>query len=198
MKSSKIVLAIAAVLAVSPVFAQEGETPKQDAAVLGFGSFLSTTTNNGIQHSADNTGGVLATYRYFFDRHNGVEVNYAYSDYTSRYGLGGSLASVETRSHESSAAYVFRFPMKRITPFVLAGAGGIVFDPNNFAGAGVQARPAFLYGAGVDFNLARRFFMRAEYRGLVYNSPTWGLPVVAGLDRLTHNAEPAFGFGYRF
>jgi len=40
--------------------------------------------------------------------------------------------------------------------------------------------------------------MRAEYRGFVYNSPTYDLPGLAGLDRVTHRAEPSVGFGYRF
>jgi hypothetical protein len=40
--------------------------------------------------------------------------------------------------------------------------------------------------------------MRAEYRGFVYNSPTWDLTSLAGTDRITHRAEPSIGFGYRF
>jgi opacity protein-like surface antigen len=73
-----------------------------------------------------------------------------------------------------------------------------VFDPKDFSGANSQARAAFVYGGGADFNLSRRIFVRAEYRGLVYNSPTYDLPVLAGADRVTHRAEPSIGFGYRF
>jgi hypothetical protein len=40
--------------------------------------------------------------------------------------------------------------------------------------------------------------MRAEYRGLVYNSPTYELTQLNGADRITHRAEPSIGFGYRF
>jgi hypothetical protein len=40
--------------------------------------------------------------------------------------------------------------------------------------------------------------VRAEYRGLVYNSPTYDLAATAGADRVTHRAEPSVGFGYRF
>jgi hypothetical protein len=36
--------------------------------------------------------------------------------------------------------------------------------------------------------------MRAEYRGFVYNSRTYDLPVFNGLDRITHRAEPSVGF----
>ena len=80
----------------------------------------------------------------------------------------------------------------------LAGAGALIFDPNNFAGAGTQARAAFVYGGGADINLSKHVFMRAEYRGLVYNSPTYNIPELNGADRVTHRAEPSLGFGYRF
>ena len=35
--------------------------------------------------------------------------------------------------------------MKRFAPFILAGAGALVFDPKNFTGASTQTQ-AFLYG----------------------------------------------------
>jgi opacity protein-like surface antigen len=88
--------------------------------------------------------------------------------------------------------------MKRWTPFVLAGAGGLVFQPNNFSLADTQARAAGVYGGGADINLSRHVFVRAEYRGLIYNSPTFGLTALSGTDRITHRAEPSIGFGYRF
>jgi opacity protein-like surface antigen len=105
---------------------------------------------------------------------------------------------VESYNHEISAAYVFRMQGRRFTPFLLAGAGGLIFDPKNFAGASSQARAALVYGGGADFNLSRRVFLRAEYRGFVYDSPTYGLPGLAGADRVTNRAEPSIGFGFRF
>ena len=38
-------------------------------------------------------------------------------------------------------------PMRKFTPFVLAGAGGLIFDPKDFAGASSQARAAFVVAA---------------------------------------------------
>ena len=105
---------------------------------------------------------------------------------------------MNTNSHEAFGAYVFRMPYHKVTPFALAGVGALVFDPQNFVGASTQTRAAFVYGAGADFNIAHHIFMRAEYRGFVYNSPTYDLPTLAGLDRVTHRAEPSIGFGYRF
>ena len=62
----------------------------------------------------------------------------------------------------------------------------------------MQGRAAFVYGAGADVKVTQRIFLRAEYRGLVYNSPTFDLAPLNNLDRLTHRAEPSIGFGYRF
>lgn len=181
-----------------PVYAQSEEGGRQDVAVQAFGSFVKTTTQNGIDNSATNSGGVLASYRFFFSEHHGVEGNYGYALNTQSYASPAGAAGVRTNSHEISGAYVFRMPFRKVTPFALAGVGALVFDPTDFAGASTQTRAAFVYGAGADINLSHHLFMRAEYRGLVYNSPTYDLPVFAGLDRVTHRAEPSVGFGYRF
>jgi len=181
-----------------PAYAQSDEAARQDIAVQAFGSFVTTTTQNGIDNSATNSGGVLASYRYFFSTHHGVEANYGYARNTQNYTSAAGALGVNTNSHEVSGAYVFRMPLHKVTPFALAGVGALVFDPRDYAGVSTQTRAAFVYGAGADFNLTNHIFMRAEYRGFVYNSPTYDLPAVAGLDRVTHRAEPSVGFGYRF
>src|SRR5580658_577848 len=173
-------------------FAQEYS--KQDVSVQALGSFVKNTWSNGVEQTATDSGGVLASYRYFFNKNSGVEINYAFTTNTQSYNGSG----VDTRSSEASAAYVFRVPLKHFTPFLLAGTGGLVFDPKDFAGAGTQARAAFVYGGGADFNVGAHVFVRAEYRGLVYNSPTYDLAALKGADRITHRAEPSVGFGYRF
>jgi outer membrane immunogenic protein len=182
-----------------PAFSQE-EAPayKNEASVQAFGSFVDTTRSNGIDQSATNSGGVLASYRFFFTQHQGVELNYGYALNTQNYGVESGPVGVKTDSHELSADYVLRFPQRHWTPFLLAGAGGLIFDPKDFAGASAQARAAFVYGGGADFNLSKHVFMRAEYRGLLYNSPTYDFPGLSGLDRISHRAEPSVGFGYRF
>jgi opacity protein-like surface antigen len=181
-----------------PAFSQSETPGKNEVSVQAFGSFVKGTTNNGIENKATNSGGVLGSYRYFFNTHSGVEANYGYSLNTQNYGLTNGVLGVKNYSHEISAAYVFRMPMRKLTPFVLAGAGGLIFDPKDFVGASSQTRAAFVYGGGADFNLSHHVFVRAEYRGFVYNSPTYDIPGLAGTDRITHRAEPSVGFGYRF
>ena len=188
------ILAAGVALMAAPAFAQSDEAGRQDVAVQASGSFVSSTTHNGVDNSATKSGGVLASYRFFFSKHHGVEANYGYALNTQNYGALG----VKTNSHEVSGAYVFRMPFGKVTPFALAGAGALVFNPKDFRGASTQARAAFMYGAGADINLTNHLFMRAEYRGFVYNSPTYDLAALNRLDRVTHRAEPSIGFGYRF
>jgi opacity protein-like surface antigen len=195
LKKKFMALAFGAALITGSAFAQEDYTAyKSDATVQALGSFVKSTTQDGIKQETTNSGGVLATYRFWFDRHNGVEANYAWTSNTQKYDQFG----VDNNSHEISAAYVFRMPMKRWSPFVLAGAGALVFDPKDFAAANRQTRAAGVYGGGADLNLTDHLFLRAEYRGVIYNSPTYDLAGLKGLDRVTHRAEPSVGFGWRF
>jgi len=185
-----------AALVVLPAFPQEQN--RQEVSVQAFGSFVKSTTSNGIPQSATNSGGVLANYRFFFSDSHGIEVNYGYSLNTQSYGLASGPLGVKADQHEATAAYVYRHRMGFMTPFVEAGVGALVFDPRDLSFASTQARVAFVYGGGADFNLNSRFFLRAEYRGFVYNSPTFDLAAAQGADRVTHRAEPSVGFGYRF
>jgi len=190
---------VALVLGVSamglPAFAQS-EDFRSDVTAQALGSFVKQTTENGVTHSASNSGGVLGTYRFYFNRHHGVEFNYGYALNSQRYALGGVTSSTKAYSHEATAAYVLRLPLNRITPFALAGTGSLLFDPKDIGGD-VLARPVFVYGAGADIDLGSRWFLRAQYRGLVYNSPVLGASTVAA-ELLTHRAEPSAGFGFRF
>ena len=197
-KSLLTVLVAGAASMALPAYAQTEEAGGQEVAVQALGSFVTSTTQNGIDNKATNSGGVLATYRYFFSKHHGVEANYGYTLEHAEVRPGEGLLGVNTNSHEVSGAYVFRMPLRNVTPFALAGAGALVFDPKDFMGANTQTRAAFVYGAGADFNLSHRIFVRAEYRGFVYQSPTYDLQALNGLDRVTHRAEPSIGFGYRF
>jgi opacity protein-like surface antigen len=179
-----------------PAFSQEAG--RSEVSVQAFGSFVKSTTQDGIQQGATNSGGVLGSYRFFFSDKHGVEVNYGYSLNTQTFGFTSGTFGVKSNQHEVTAAYVYRHPLRHVTPFVEAGVGGLVFDPKDAPAATTQARAAFVYGGGADFSLTKRLFLRAEYRGLVYNSPTFDLVSAEGTDRVTHRAEPSIGFGYRF
>jgi opacity protein-like surface antigen len=197
-KKSLVGFVLGGALIALPAFAQEESTEyRSDATVQAFGSFVKSTVNNGVQQSATNSGGVLGSYRFFFNKNNGVELSYGYALNTQNYALASGTTGVNAHSHEATAAYVFRFPRKHWSPFALAGAGALVFDPKDVPGANAQARAAFVYGGGADFNLTSRLYFRAEYRGFVYNSPNFDIPAL-NVDRVTHRAEPSAGIGFRF
>ena len=198
MSKSKIFTTGLAALAMAALPAMAQEAGRSEVSVQAFGSWVKNTTQNGVQQDATNSGGVLANYRFFFTKSNGVEVNYGYSLNTQTYGLTSGPVGVKSNQHELTAAYVYRHALKHFTPFAEAGVGGLIFDPTDAPGATTQARAAFVYGGGADFNITNRLFVRAEYRGLVYNSPTFDLAPAVGTDRVTHRAEPSIGFGYRF
>jgi opacity protein-like surface antigen len=185
-------------LASLPAVAQENAPDKSEISFEASPPLVANTNANGVQQSSSINYGFLAGYRYFFNKHSGVELSYGYSRDTQTYGLANGSVGVKNNSDEVLAAYVFRFQAKHWTPFLLAGAGGLVFDPRTVAGASTQARLGFQYGGGADFNLKKRIFVRAEYRGVFYNSPTFNMTGLNGLDRFTHRAEPSIGFGYKF
>jgi len=162
------------------------------------GTFVKDATKSGVQQSTTNSGGFLAGYRFYFTNHLGAEVNYGYTLNTQNYRMASGTTGVQSYSHETTGALVYRVPFKRFSVFALAGAGAIVFNPKDLHGIDYQARAAFVYGGGADYNLTHRLFLRAEYRGLVYNSPTYNIAGLAGMDRITHRAEPSMGLGFRF
>ena len=92
-------------------------------------------------------------------------------------------------------------------PYGLAGIGGLFFRPtnspdNNFIGIGQgsgnnQAKTAFVYGGGVDFDISKYLAFRAEYRGYLYKIPDFQLPGLAS-DNFTHLAQPSVGLVWRF
>jgi opacity protein-like surface antigen len=180
-------------LGVLPAFGQAEY--RQDVTAQITGNYSRQTTENGVRLDTTDSAGFLGTYRYFFGRNHGIEGNYGYTRNTQQGQIGNLAGAVQANTHEVSAAYVLRFPTKRVTPFALAGVGALIFDQTN-SSADLIAKPSFVYGGGVDLNVTSRFFIRAQYRGQVFNSPQ--LEPLHAPERITHLAQPSVGFGVRF
>ena len=92
----RLVITLAAGIAslALPAFSQS-EASRQEVSVQAFGSFVSSTTENGVENKATNSGGVLGSYRYFFSEHHGVEADYGYALNTQAYGSAGVVAGRE-------------------------------------------------------------------------------------------------------
>ena len=119
------------------------------------GSFVKETTQSGVKQSTTNSGGFLAGYRFYFTKNLGAEVNYGYTLNTQNYRMAAGTTGIKSYSHETMGALVYRVPFKRLSVFALAGAGAIVFNPKDVVGVDYQARAAFVYGGGADYNLTQ-------------------------------------------
>ncbi|MBO0721482.1 MAG: porin family protein [Blastocatellia bacterium] len=197
---------LAAMLFASISLAQE--VPKSEVSVQGLGSFTSDTTGRGVRQHTTDSGGVLASYRYHFNRWFGADGSYGYTRNTQQnFSTGGfSLGSTQSNMHQITGALVVTLPEKILLfrPFVLAGGGVLNFSPtgNNFfsgtpLSASGQNKGAFVYGAGTDVDLSNHFAIRVEYRGLVYDRPDFGFTFLNS-GRTTHTAQPSAGFVFRF
>ena len=130
-KISFAALVTGTVLLCLPAFSQD-EGGRSEVSAQFFGTFVKDTHQNGVRQSSSDSGGVLAIYRFFFSKHHGVEGNYGYSRSTTSYDFHFGPSGVTANQHEWTGAYVFRVPMRRVTPFVEAGVGGLTFAPTNY------------------------------------------------------------------
>ena len=201
MRRNKFVgaLVLAGTLATLPAFPQGSPQFRSEATVQALGAFQKDTTENGVKLGATNSGGVLANYRVLLTERHALEVNYGYQRSSLNFGTTSGNQGILANSHEVSGAYVYRFPLikNRIRPFALAGGGLLVFDQNSPTATLTQTRATAIYGGGADVSVTNRLFLRAQYRGLIYNSPNFHLAGL-GPDRTVHRAEPSIGFGFRF
>jgi len=131
-----------------------------------------------------------------------MEVDYSHAQFTQQYTNIALTAGVHSDLDEFTASYVLRYPWKRISPFMSAGTGAVVFSPSGFAyGFSLvptqQPNAAFVYGGGVDIHCTGKLFFRAAYRGLVSSAPNFGILGIR-TNGVTHLAEPFAGFGLRF
>jgi opacity protein-like surface antigen len=189
-------------VAASSVMAQEGRW--QEISVQGTGFFTKDSSGNGINQHATDTGGFLLSYRYHFNRWLAADATYGYARNTQQNFTSSGLTGVQASVHQATGALVVTAPHRifRLTPYVLAGAGALVFDPTGnvggpVSGAQSQSKSAFVYGGGADYDLSRHFTLRAEYRGFVYGRPDFDLTALHS-GTTTHTAQPSAGIAFRF
>jgi opacity protein-like surface antigen len=201
MRRTSIMVAGFVVLAALGVTAQENSS---EISLQGTGFFTRDSSGQGISRSTSDTGGFMVGYRYYFNRWLSAEGNYGYDRNTQKYFTGFGESRVQANVHTVTADVAVNLPLptRRISTYVLAGGGSLIFDPTGnrggfVPGADYQARGAFLYGAGADYVLTRYFSLRAEYRGFVYKNPDFGLRAL-NTDSWTHTAQPSAGLVFRF
>jgi opacity protein-like surface antigen len=178
---------------------------RSEISLQGTGFFTKDTSGQGTTETTTNTGGFLIGYRYNLTRWLAADAVYGYDRNTEHYfGIGGS-SRIQANVHQATGGFVVRIPTPprfRFSPYVLAEGGALVFDPTGNAygsvpGAQRQAVGVFAYGGGADFPLIRHVALRAEYRGLVYSAPDFGLASL-NTNTATHTAQPSAGLVIRF
>jgi len=201
MRRTAIMLAGFVVLLALSATAQEN---RSDISLQGTGFFTQDSNGRGISRTTSDTGGFMVGYRYHFNRWLSAEGNYGFDRNTQKYFSGFGESRVQSNVHAVTADVALNLPLptRRVSTYVLAGGGGLIFDPTGnrggfVPGAGNQGRGAFLYGAGADYVLTRHFSLRAEYRGFVYKNPDFGLRAL-NTDSWTHTAQPSAGLVFRF
>lgn len=178
---------------------------RSEVSLQGTGFFTKDATGQGTTQRTTNAGGFLVGYRYHINRWLAAEAVYGYDRNTQRYFAPAAFSRIEANVHQATGGFVVRVPAPprfRISPYVLAEGGALVFDPTNNAfgtvsGAQRQTTGVFVYGGGADFPIVKHVAVRAEYRGLVYSAPDFGL-MALNTNTITHTAQPSAGIVLRF
>lgn len=212
MTINKIVVAFGMLVLYSlPVFAQVIPALERGGAseisVDYTGDFPKRTCSDGIVNAcisgvrvdANNSGGLLLTYRHHFTGWSSIELNYDYTRLLESYNTG---SVIRARVDEVTLGYVLSFSSLtggHFVPFAEVGMGALIFSPSSstVSGAIAQDRAPLLYGGGIDLTDGGHLAVRLGYRGLIFQAPDFAVSsqVTGGL---THLAEPYVGIVVRF
>jgi outer membrane autotransporter protein len=198
-----LIVSLGMVLCIS--LAASAQENRPEISLQGTGLFTSSTTGNGTDYSATNSGGFLGTYRYHLNRWISLEGAYGYSVNTQKYSLSSSAFRIQSGLHDFTGSVVMNLPSRshsRINPYLLVGGGALRFAPtsnqfNTVSNAQGQTKGVFVYGAGVNYAIYKSLSLRAEYRGLIYSTPDFGFGALA-TNSVTHTAVPSIGLSFRF
>lgn len=182
---------------------------RSEFSVQGTANVPKNSDNLDIPHEATDSGGFMLGYRYNFKPWFAVQGDYGYTRNTQKYfdPVFGET-DIQANLHTLTGEAVITAPAhNRVRPYGLAGIGGLFFRPtnslnNSFFGisnntGNNQAKAAFVYGGGVDFDLTHSLAFRAEYRGYLYKIPDFLITGLAS-DNFTHLAQPSVGLVWRF
>lgn len=202
MRKIAVMIAIVVIALGASAAAQES---RSEVSIQGTGFFTKDTTGQGTTQQATDAGGFLVGYRYHINRWLAAEGVYGYGRNTQEYFAGGELSRIQANVHQATGGFVFTLPTParfRIHPYVLAEGGALVFDPTGNAfgsvpGAQKQTVGVFAYGGGADYPIFKHVSLRAEYRGLVYSAPDFGLSAL-NTNTTTHAVQPSAGLVFRF
>jgi opacity protein-like surface antigen len=176
---------------------------RHEISLQGTGFFTKDSQKNGIsQHSTD-SGGLLVGYRVHISKWFAAEADYGYTRNTQQNLTNTGKFNIQSDIHQATGALVVTIPSRtRLRPYALAGAGALIFEPTGNSGGFVmgaerQARPAFVYGGGLEYKISNHMLFRAESRGLIYKRPDFSIQSIDS-DKYSHTLQPSAGIVIRF
>jgi outer membrane immunogenic protein len=182
-------------------YAQES---RQDVSISATGTFTPTVHGaTGTFTDTNESLGALVSYRYLLTPRSGLEANYSFTQNTPNYVEPSTFNyNIHTRQQEFSGAYVYTLTFKRYNPFVEAGLGTMFFSPIHDFQTTVQDTKRStvlggLFGGGVAYELSPSFDIRAEYRGFIGKTPTFGENNFT-TNRYRVLSMPSIGVAYHF
>lgn len=161
----------------------------------------------GIQLETTKPIGAVASYRYLVTPRSGLEANYSFGQYISKYQTPSSNQTsyrIHTRQQEFTVAYVYSRTYRRYNPFAELGVGALVFSPlqdykSTTFDTKRNLRIGGLFGAGLAYELSPSFDLRVEYRGMVVKAPDFNLTGdILRTNRYEVVSIPAIGVAYHF
>lgn len=198
MKKSLLLLLLLPLLTVAG-FAQES---RQDISVSGSALIPPYISGNAVHLHATVGQGVLISYRYLLTPSSGLELNYQYAQEVQHFTNPTNNNLIHNRFQEVSGAYVHGFVFRNWNPFLEAGIGGFIFTPIDDSKTTLQnlsqnTNIGGLYGGGFAYEISPSFDIRAEYRGLIMKTPTFGVSNFS-TGRYYNISDPVIGIAYHF
>lgn len=182
-----------------------GQESRQDISFSDSAIIPPFAAGNAVQlHASVGKYGMLVSYRYDLTPHGALEVNYQYNQNEQHFTFPSGNYHIHDRFQEVSGAYVYSFNFKNFNPFVEAGIGGLLFTPiddskTNTFDLSQNTAIGGLYGAGIAYEISPSFDIRAEYRGLVVKTPTFGYQNNDFRTNVYYNIyDPTIGIAYHF
>jgi outer membrane immunogenic protein len=182
-------------------YAQES---RQDVSFSGTGIFGPTVHGAAnVQQRMTGALGLLLSYRYMLTPKSAIEVNYSFAQDSQKYATSFEpYARIHSRQQEVTGAYVYSLNFKRFSPFAEAGVGTLIFTPvldngTNLLGTKSTKGIAGLFGGGLAYELSPSFDIRAEYRGFITKTPSFG-ETNFETNRYEVISMPTIGVAYHF
>lgn len=183
-----------------------------DVALSLYGAFNGTTNGNGTIQSPANSAGGIVELRHISNPIVGYEATYSYNRDNQKYSSSVATGlcpvgvtppcpppvSVSANAHEISGDWIASVHIANLRPFALAGVGVLFNQPSGSQNnTNSETKPAFIYGAGLDWAVFPHIGLRFQYRGNLYKAPDL-TRLYTSTNAFTHTAEPMIGAYLRF